>query len=201
MMRKFAVALIATTMLVAPALAADTSTRAAAATTPAVTPAPSTATKTAIKTKTHKIIKIAHRHQVHHMAFAKNGKHPSHAKTAKLSKPLKSVTASATPTSGPAAATTPASGTATPAVSTVSQPAKTIKASGGSKKIKLAHRHNEHHLAMAKTSKHASVKHASVKRASHAKIAKVSKPVKNANLPKAHKQVAHVVKNPKVIAN
>src|ERR1700724_1591437 len=59
MMRKFAVALIATTMLVAPALAADavkstpTAPAAAAATAaPAVTPAPKTETKTAIKTET-----------------------------------------------------------------------------------------------------------------------------------------------------
>src|SRR5882672_2818215 len=99
MMRKFAVALIATTMLVAPALAADAvkSTPAvpvAAATTaaPTVTPAPETkaVTKTVTKTET---VKVAHRHHVGHLAFAKNGKHSSHVKTAKISKPVKSATA------------------------------------------------------------------------------------------------------------
>src|ERR1700724_2480204 len=85
MMRKFAVALIATTMLVAPALAADAvkSTQAApvaAATTaaPTATSAPTTATKSAAKTEKHlKTIKVAHRHHVRHMTFAKNGRHSS----------------------------------------------------------------------------------------------------------------------------
>ena len=81
MMRKFAVALIATTMLVAPALAADAvkSTPAApvaAATTaaPTATPAPSTVTKT---DKSLKTFKVSHRHHVRHMTVAKNGKHSS----------------------------------------------------------------------------------------------------------------------------
>jgi hypothetical protein len=84
MMRKFAVALIATTMLVAPALAADAvkSTPAPVAATtaaPAVTPAPKTEIKTATKHATKhlaktdrhlKTIKVAHRHTVRHMTFA-----------------------------------------------------------------------------------------------------------------------------------
>jgi hypothetical protein len=107
MMRKFAVALIATTMLVAPALAADAvkSTPAPVAATtaaPAVTPAPKTEIKTATKHATKhlaktdkhlKTIKVAHRHSVHHMTFAKNGKHPSHLASAKVSKPVKAVKA------------------------------------------------------------------------------------------------------------
>ena len=196
MMRKFAVALIATTMLVAPALAADkaTSTPAApvaAATSPAVTSAPATASKT----KTHKTMKVAHRHSVHHM-FAKN--HSGHVKTAKVSKPV-------APTTTVGAATTPASttpaagvsGTPTPAAATVSKPAvKTVKAGAGSKKIKIAHHHNGHKLAATKTFKHGSLKHGS-----HVKTAKVSKPVKHGNAAKAHTPATHEAKNAKVIAN
>jgi hypothetical protein len=128
------------------------------------------------------------------VALAKNSKHPSHVKTVKVSKPVKSATATAATT--PVATANPAAVTTTPAASTVSKPAKTIKASRGAKKIKVAHRHNGHHLAMAKTSKHVSVKHAS-----HVRTAKVSKPIQHANPARAHKQVAHVAKDPKVIAN
>jgi hypothetical protein len=137
-------------------------------------------------------MKVAHRHGVHHM-FAKN--HSGHVKTAKVSKPVNSATATAaTATPAPAAGV---SGTPTPAAATVSKPAvKTVKADAGSKKVKIAHRHNGHKLAAAKTFKHASLKHGS-----HVKSAKVSKPIKHADAAKVHKQVAHVVKNSKVIAN
>jgi hypothetical protein len=231
MMRKFAVALIATTMLVAPALAADAVKSTPAATSaPIATPAAPTVAKTdkditktkvahrhsgrhlamvkhgkhdvkiarhsshiktakvskpvktvtatpaastwtlfpATVTKTDKPLKkVAHRHSAHHTMIAKNGKHVSHVKTAKVSKPVKAVT------------TTPF--LTTPAVSTTaSKPAvKTIKASN-LKKVKVAHRHTGHHVAMAKKSKPVS----------HVKTANVSKPV-----------VAHDVKASKVIAN
>ena len=104
MMRKFAVALIATTMLVAPALAADAVKSTPAPVTAATTAAPAAASKTEIKTVTKhvtkhlaktdkhlKTVKVAHRHSVHHMTFAKNGKHPSHVVSAKVTKPVKAV--------------------------------------------------------------------------------------------------------------
>jgi hypothetical protein len=200
MMRKFAVALIATTMLVAPALAADTakSTPAApvaAATTPAATSTPAAV----IKSKTHKTLKVAHRHGVHHM-LAKN--HSSHVKTAaKVSKPVApATTTAATTTLAPVAG---ASGIPTPAAATASKPAvKTIKAGAGSKKLKVAHRHNGHKLAAAKTFKHASLKHGGHEHGSHVKTAKVSKPVKHANAAKkTHKPATHEAKNGKVTAN
>src|SRR4030088_2106812 len=82
MMRKFAVALIATTMLVAPALAADTvkATPAATATTsaPTATPAAATVTKT---DKEIKKTKVAHRHVGRHLAMVKHGKHSGNVKT------------------------------------------------------------------------------------------------------------------------
>jgi hypothetical protein len=191
MMRKFAVALIATTMLVAPALAADAvkATPAATATTSAPTAIPAAAT--VIKTdKEIKKTKVAHRHVGRHLAMLKHGKHSgnvktarhaSHVKTAKASQPVKAATATTGFTTGFAT---------TPAVSTASKPVvKTIKANSP-KKIKVAHRHNGHHAIMAKNGKHVS----------HVKTAKVSKPVQHANL-RAHKQVAHVVKASKVSAN
>jgi hypothetical protein len=159
--------LIATTMLVAPALAADAvkSTPAApvaAATTaaPTATPAPSTVTKTvtkaetkpaikpAIKTETKtdqhlKTFKVAHHHHAHHMTFAKNGKHMGHVKSTKVSEPVKAVTAA------------PAASTLTPVASTVSKPVvKTIKAGKDVKKIKVAHHHNGRHLSIAKNGQH-----------------------------------------------
>src|ERR1700732_426900 len=72
MMRKFAIALIATTMLVAPALAAD-----AVKSTP---PAAVTQTKT---DKDIKKTKVAHRHSGRHLAMVKHGKHSGSVKTAK----------------------------------------------------------------------------------------------------------------------
>ena len=67
---------------------------------------------------------------------------------------------------------------------------KTIKVNRDHKRIKVADRHNGHHVATAKNLKH-----------SHVKTAKVSKPVKHANAGRTHGQVAHVVKNSKIIAN
>jgi hypothetical protein len=244
MMRKFAIALIATTMLVAPALAADAvkSTPAApvaAASTaaPTVTSDPKTDTKTVTKTdKNLKTFKVSHRHPVRHMTVAKNFKHSSHVKTVKMSKPVKTVTA--TPAASPmwfswtapktekhlkvahhhahhmtfakndkhvshvktakiakpvtAVTAAPAASTLTPVASTVSKPAvKTIKASKDVKKIKVAHRHNVRHLTIAKNGKHVS----------QVKTAKVSMPVKHANVDKVHKQVVHEVKSNKVIVN
>jgi hypothetical protein len=154
MMRKFAVALIATTMLVAPALAADAvkSTPAApvAATTaaPAVTPNTKTATKTVTKTdKTLKTIKVSHRHPVRHMTIANNGKHWSHVKTAKISKPSKTVTA-------------------TPAAWPTWSPWTETKTDKHLKTFKVAH-HHAHHMVVAKSGKHVN----------HVKTAKVGKPV------------------------
>jgi hypothetical protein len=185
MMRKFAVALIATTMLVAPALAADAvkSTPAApvaAASTaaPTVTPARKDVSKAVTKTDKHlKTVKVAHRH-AHHTTFAKNGKHPSHVKTAKVTKPVNAVTAA------------PAASTPTPVASTASQPAvKTIKAGTDLNKVKAVHHHTVRHLTTAKNGKHSV----------HVKTAKVSKPVKHPNVGKG--QVAHVAKSNKVTAN
>ena len=160
MMRKFAVALIATTMLVAPALAADAVKPTPAApvaavttATPTVTPAPQTktvttsATKTDIKTDKHlKTLKVAH-HRAHQMTFAENGKHVGHVKTAKVSKPVKFVTA------------TPSTMMWFPwTVTKTDQHLKTFK---------VAH-HHAHHMTFAKNDKPAI----------HVKTAKVSKPVK-----------------------
>jgi hypothetical protein len=250
MIRKFAVALIATTMLVAPALAADavksnptapvTATTPAPAATAPATPGSKDATKTEhrktikvahrnghhlmvakihqpashvktvkvtkpvetvmarpaaspvtlfpwsapkteqvktvhAKTEHHKSVKVAHR-QVHHLMVAQNHKPASHVKTAKATKPaVKTVTA------------TPAISTATPAA----KPAvKVIKAGRDIKKLKVANRHG-HHLTVAKNHKPASL----------VKTAKVSQPVKHANVVKTQGQVAHEVKSNKVIAN
>jgi hypothetical protein len=122
MMRKFAVALIATTMLVAPALAADAvkpAAPAAAATTAA--PADTLAPKTEAKTST-KTVKVAH-HHAHHVTVAKNGKPVTPVKTAK---PVE-----APPTSTATAAAT----SATPAGATAVKPdVKVIKASKEPKK-------------------------------------------------------------------
>jgi hypothetical protein len=244
MMRRFAVALIATTMLVAPALAADAvkSTPAApvaAATTaaPTVTSAPKDVSKTDKHLKT---IKVAHRHPVRHMTFAKNGKHPSHVMAANVSKPVKTV--KATPAASPATwfpwtvtktdqhpktlrvahhhaphlmvakkgkhathvktaevttpikavTAAPAVSTSTPVVSTPAKPAvKVIKAGKNLKKTKVAHHHAVRHPAIAENGRPAS----------HVKTVKVSKPVKHDNPSKTHKQVAHLVKSSKVIAN
>ena len=190
MMRKFAVALIATTMLAAPALAADAvkstpAAGAAAATTaaPTVTAGAKSETKpvsgTVTKTDKHlKTIKVAHRHHVRHPAVAKNGGHSSQVKTAKVSEPVKSVTA------------TPADSTTTPAAATANKPeVKVIKADKNLKKIKLSHRHNGHHLAMAKHGKHTG----------EVKTAKASKPVEHANESKVKKEVAHEPKSNKVV--
>ena len=148
MMRKFAVALIATTMLVAPALAAD-----AVKSTPASPVAASTTTApittSAPSTKT---LKAAHRYQVRHVAFAKTGKHPSHVKTAKVSKPVKSTATAATPVAS--------TWTLFPAPATD----KSVKT------IKVSHRHVMHDRTVAKN----------FKPKSHVKTAKVAKPVKAA---------------------
>ena len=88
-------------------------------------------TKTAIKTDKHlKTFKVAHRHPLHHMTFAKNGKHPGHVKTAKVSKPVKTVTAAPAPTTW-FPWTQPI---------TVNKPVKTFK---------VAH-HHAHHMMVAK---------------------------------------------------
>jgi hypothetical protein len=89
--------------------------------------------------------------------------------------------------------TKPAVKTVTQAVSTpaASKPAvKVIKADRDIKKLKVANRHG-HHLTVAKSHKPASL----------VKTAKVSKPVKHANVVKTQGQVAHEVKSNKVIAN
>jgi hypothetical protein len=180
MIRKFAVALIATTMLVAPALAADAvkSTPAApvAAATTTAAPAVTPASKDASKTEHRKTIKIAHRH-VHHLMVAENRTPASHVKSAKVTQPaIKTVTA------------TPAVSTATPAAS---KPAvKVIKADHVIKKIKVANRHG-HHLTVAKNHKPARP----------VKTVNVSNPVTHANVVKTQGQVAHEVKSSKVIAN
>jgi hypothetical protein len=173
MMRKFALALIATTMLVAPAFAdAVKPTPAAPATTAASTVAPKAVTKT---DKHLKSFKVAH-HHMRHLTVAKNGKHTVHVKTAKVSKPVATVTAAPTVSTAVSAAST------APAV-------KVIKAGKDTKKVKVAHRHNVRHLAIAGNGKHSS----------HVKTVKVSKPVKHAGVVKAHGQVE--VKSNKVIAN
>jgi hypothetical protein len=183
MIRKFAVALIATTMLVAPALAADavkstTAAPVAAATTTTTTtaaaPAVASASKDTSKTEHRKAIKIAHRH-VHHLMVAKTHAPASHVKTANVTKPaIKTATA------------TPAVLTATPAAS---KPAvNVIKADHVIKKIKVANHHG-HHLTVAKNRKPARP------------VKTVSNPVTHANVVKTQGQVAHEVKSSKVIAN
>ncbi len=188
MLRKFAIAMIATTMLVAPALAADAvksapaaavpATLAATATAPAATPGQSTAATTDVKTgKDVKKIKVVHGRNLHHLAVSKHGKslvkiakHSTHVKTAKVVKPT-----------APAPTATPATVIQNPVVpgTTVStnEPSKTnvktIKAEKPVKKLKVSHRLNGHKLAM--------VKHGKVKIAKHStsvKTANASKPVK-----------------------
>jgi hypothetical protein len=181
MMRKFAVALIATTMLVAPALAADAvkptpAAPVAASTTaaPTATPAPqaktTSATKTDIKTDKHlKTLEVAH-HRTHHMTFAKNGKSVSHVKIAKVSKPATFVT------------TTPSTMMWFPWTAT--------KTDQHLKTFKIAH-HHAHHVTFAKNGKPVS----------HVKIAKVSKPVKAVTVAPAASSVtpaASSVSNPAV---
>jgi hypothetical protein len=198
MIRKFAIALIATTMLVAPALAADAvkSTPAApvaAATTttaPAVTPASKdatknvakTITKTATKTEHRKTIKVAHRH-VHHLMVAKSHTSASHVKTAKVTKPVKTVMAR--PAASPV--------TLFPWTAPKTEHVKTEH----HKTIKVAHRH-VHHLMVAKNHTPAS----------HMKTAKVTKPaVKTVNAtpavstatPAAAKPAVKVIKADRVI--
>jgi hypothetical protein len=166
MMRKFAIALIATTMLVAPALAADAgkSTQGAPVAA-AITTAPAskhvtktvsktkTATKRVAKTEKHgKTFKVAHRH-AHHMTVAKNG-HSGHVKTAKVSKPVKIVTATPAPA--------PMTWFAWPAIKT------DTKAGTHLKTVKVAH-HHAHHMTVAKNG-----------HSSHVKTAKVSKPATTA---------------------
>jgi hypothetical protein len=126
------------------------------------------------KTEHHKTVKVAHR-QVHHLMVAHSHKPTSHVKTAKVTKPaIKTVTAAAS--------------TATPAAS---KPAvKVVKADRDIKKVKVANHHG-HHLTVAKNHKPASP----------VKTAKVSKPVKHADVVKTQGQVAHEVKSNKVIAN
>ena len=164
MIRKFAVALIATTMLVAPALAADAvkSTPAApvaAATTTAVTPvskdATKTVTKTATKTEHRKTIKVAHRHG-HYLMVAHNGKHSSHVKTAKVTKPVKTVMAR--PAASPV--------TLFPWTAPKTEPVKT------------AHAKTEHHktIKVAQRHVHPPMVAQNHKPASHVKTAKVTKP-------------------------
>jgi hypothetical protein len=173
MIRKFAVALIATTMLVAPALAADavksspmapvtaaTTTAAAPAATaaPAVTPASKDATKTVIKTATktehRKTIKVAHRNG-HHLMVAKSHQPASHAKTVKVSKPVKTVMAR--PAASPV--------TLFPWTAPKTEPVKTVHAkTEHHKTVKVAHR-QVHHLMVAQNHK-----------PSHVKSAKVTKP-------------------------
>jgi hypothetical protein len=161
MIRKFAIALIATTMLVAPALAADAVKSTPAPVAAATTAAPAVTTKTEIKTATKhatkhlaktdkhlKTVKVAHRHSVHHMTFAKSGKHPSHVVSAKVSKPAKAVKA------------TPAASPATWFQVKTDKPVKTFR---------VAH-HHAHHLMVAK-------------HGGHVKTVKVSKPVKTVTAP------------------
>jgi hypothetical protein len=150
MIRKFAVALIATTMLVAPAFAADAvkSTSAApvaAASTPAVTPAAKVTTKTAIKTSTKHLTKTAIKTDKHLKTFKVAHRHPLHVKIAKVSKPVKTVTAAPAPTTW-FPWTQPG---------TVVKPVKTFK---------VAH-HHAHHMVVAK-------------HVTHVKTVKLSKPVK-----------------------
>jgi hypothetical protein len=180
MIRKFALALIATTMLMAPALAADAvkSTPAApvAAATTTAAPAVTPASKDASKTEHRKTIKIAHRH-AHHLMVAKTHGPASHLKIAKVTKPaIKTATE------------TPAVSTATPAAS---KPAvNVIKADHVVKKIKVANHHG-HHLTVAKNHKPARP----------VKAVNASNPVTHANVVKTQGQVAHEAKSGKVIAN
>jgi hypothetical protein len=173
MMRKFAVALIATTMLVAPALAADAvkSTPAAAATTaaPTDTSAAKSDTKTVTKPDKHlKTVKAAHRHHMRHVTVAKNDKHSSHVKAVKAPEPV-----------NPAATV----GSTVTKTDAASKPAvKTIKADKHLKK---------RHPTVAKNGKHSS----------HVKTAKVSKPGKQITVGKAPGEAAHAVKSNKDIAN
>ena len=162
MIRKFSVALIATTMLMAPALAADAvkSTPAApvAAATTTAAPAVTPASKDASRTEHRKTIKIAHRH-VHHLMVAENNTPASHVKTAKVSKPVKTVMAR--PAASPV--------TLFPWTAPKTERDKTAHAkTEHHKTIKVAHRHVQH-LMVAKT-------HAP---ASHVTTAKVTKPAIN----------------------
>jgi hypothetical protein len=164
MMRKFGVALIATTMLVAPALAADAvkpTPAAPAATTraPADTSAPKsdvkadtksdtrsdakTVTETAIKTGKELKTKVAHSHHMRHTTYAKNGVRAGHVKTAKVAKP------------------------AAPVMTWFGwgAPTTAVKSEKHVKTLKVAH--HVHHVTFAKNHKPAS----------HVQAAKVSKPV------------------------
>jgi hypothetical protein len=103
MLRKLAVALIATSMLAAPAFAADaskstTSTPTAPIAAPAKADAPASGTTAtpAVKTvkaeKSAKTVKVAtrsHRRHSHRWYVAHHGKHPVHVMTAKVSHPVK----------------------------------------------------------------------------------------------------------------
>lgn len=106
MLRKIAVALIATTVLAAPAFAADATNAAKSASpAPAVSTAPAdTATPTAstagkIATSTVKTVKTdtkgakvatrSHRYHSHRWYVAHRGKHPAHVMTAKVSHSVK----------------------------------------------------------------------------------------------------------------
>jgi hypothetical protein len=168
MMRKFAIALIATTMLVAPALAADAAkptpaTPAATTTAPADASTPKsdakadakTVTKSDVKadtksvtetaTKTSKELKtkVAHSHHVRHMTYAKNGVRAGHVKSAKMSKP------------------------AAPVMTWFQwgAPTTAVKSDKHVKTLKVAH--HVHHTTFAKNHKPAS----------HVQTAKASKPV------------------------
>jgi len=175
MLRKFAVALIATTMLVAPALAGEavksTPATPAVATTPAATSAVSTGTKA--DTKPFKEVKKANVAR-RHIAMAKHGKHltkiakhRSQVKTAKVAKTVApSATTASTPSSMPSAATVK---------SDTAGKTQTIKADKPVKKTMISHRHNGHKLAMVK---HGKVKTA--KRIGKTKIAKQAGEVKTA---------------------
>ena len=96
MLRKFAVALIATTVLAAPALAADPAKSTAAGAAPATPAATATTSgksdKADVKTiksdKSAKKVKVSHRHNAHHVVTAKNHKHPAATKTARATKPV-----------------------------------------------------------------------------------------------------------------
>jgi hypothetical protein len=103
MLRKIAVAVIATTMLVAPALAADAAKSAPAITKTDVVATPTVKTDKPVKTdkdvktvKADKDVKIvktvavtSHRHHRHHWVMARHHQYKGHVMTAKISKPVK----------------------------------------------------------------------------------------------------------------
>jgi len=105
--------------------------------------------------------------------------HAHHMTVAKNHKPATHVKTVKVSKPVKAVVAAPAVSTMTPVASVAAKPAvKIIKASHDSKKIKVAHRHN-----------------------GHVKTAKVSKPVKHANVGKVHKDVAREAKSNKVIVN